>query len=150
MRWQCSAIPVLLCLICVVSGCAGSNRGAIRGKVTVNGTPLKEGQISFVPADRGIGPTAGATIADGSYTIDAAQGPFAGEHRVQINAFRKTGKKIWDGMGDEKAPTSQKNFVEEVEDFIPRKYNAVSELRITIKSGEVNVCDVELRIDGKK
>jgi hypothetical protein len=131
-------------------GCGSSNRGAVKGKVTVNGEPLQEGQLSFVPLDPGLGPSAGAGIINGEYKIDAAKGPLAGEYRVQINAFRKTGKKTWDGMGDEQGPAGKKNFVEEVEAFIPPKYNTASELRATIKAGEVNVYDFDLEIAAKK
>jgi hypothetical protein len=145
-----AALVVVCGLVVAAGGCGGSNRGAVKGKVTVNGAALKEGQISFVPLDARLGPTAGAPIADGAYQIDAARGPMAGEYQVQINAFRKTGKKIWDGMGDEKAPASQKNYVEEVEAYIPRKYNTASELRATIKAGEVNVCDFDVKLDGKR
>src|SRR5262249_17109066 len=137
-------------LVVAAGGCGSSNRGAGRGGGGVNGAPLKEGQISFVPLDVKQGPTAGAGIVDGEYQIDASQGPVAGEYKVELVAFRKTGKKTWDGMGDEKAPANQKNYVEEVVPFIPTRYNAVSELRATIKAGEVNLYDFDLKPDGKK
>ncbi len=108
---------------------------------------MKEGQISLVPIDPSLGRPEWATISNGEYHIDAA---VAGEYQVQIYAFRKTGKKVWDGMGDEKAPASKKNYVEEVEAFIPTKYNDATELRATIKAGQVNVYDFPLKLDGKK
>jgi hypothetical protein len=134
----------------MTGGCGSSNRGAVKGKVTVNGEPLQEGQLAFVPLDPSLGPSAGAGIINGEYKIDAAKGPLAGQYKVQINAFRKTGQKTWDGMGDEQAPASKKNFVEEVEAFIPPKYNTASELRATIKAGEVNVYDFDMKIAAKK
>jgi hypothetical protein len=144
----------LVALLCVgvlaAAGCGSSNRGAVKGKVMVNGSPLETGDISFVPIDASLGPTAGAVISNGEYAIDAARGPVAGEYVVRINAFRKTGKKIWDGMGDEKAPDSQKNFVEEVRPLIPPRYNDQSELRATIVADKVNVCDYALQIDPKR
>jgi hypothetical protein len=136
--------------IVAAGGRGSSNRGAVRGTVTFDGTPLKEGQISFVPLDPKLGPTEGAVIVDGEYQIDAPRGPVAGEYQIQIAAFRKTGKKTWDGMGDEQAPANQKNYVEEVAAYIPARYNAVSELRATIKAGEVNRCDFDLKPGGKK
>ena len=119
-------------------------------RVTVSGQPLQNGQISFVPLDPKIGPTAGAVVSAGEYQVDAARGPVAGEYQVQINAMHKTGKKIWDGMGDENAPASKKNYVEQVEELIPPKYNSATELRVKIKAGEVNVYDVDVNIGGKK
>jgi hypothetical protein len=53
-------------------------------------------------------------------------------------------------MGDEHSHAGKKNFVEEVEAFIPPKYNAASELRATIKAGEVNVYDFDMKIAAKK
>ena len=138
------------CLLFTAASCVSSNRGAVKGKVTVNGDPLQEGHLSFVPLDPALGPSAGAGIINGEYKIDAGKGPLAGEYRVQINAFRKTGKKTWDGMGDEQAPAGKKAFVEEVEAFIPPKYNTDSELRATIKAGEVNVYDFDMKIAAKK
>jgi hypothetical protein len=147
---QIAELVVVCSVILVAAGCGGSNRGAIRGKVTADGKPLQEGEISFVPVEPKLGPTAGAVVTNGEYRIDAARGPFAGEHQVQINAFRPTGKKRWDGMGDEKAPAGQRNYVEEVENFIPAKYNSASGLRAVIKAGEVNVYDFDLILGGPK
>jgi len=151
MARRCFPGLVLVCCLLFTAGnCVSSNRGAVKGKVTVNSEPLQEGQLSFVPLDPSLGPSAGAAIINGEYKIDTAKGPPAGEYRVQINAFRKTGKKTWDGMGDEQAPAGKKAFVEEVEAFIPPKYNTDSELRATIKAGEVNVYDFDMKIAAKK
>ncbi len=144
------ALGLLFCMLLVVSGCAGSTRGAVQGKVTWDGDPLEEGEISFIPLDPKLGPTAGAPIRRGEYAIDAARGPVAGKYRVQINAFRKTGRKVWDGMGDEKAPAAQKNFVEEIEAFIPPRYNERSDLRATVEAGKVNHFDWPLKSDPRK
>ena len=94
MTRRCFGGMVLVCcLLLLGAGCGTSKRGAVTGKVTLNGEPLQVGQLSFVPVDPSLGPSAGATIINGEYKIDAAKGPLAGEYRVQINAFRKTGKK---------------------------------------------------------
>jgi hypothetical protein len=131
----------------MAGGCSGSNRGAVSGTVTVNGEPLNEGQISFVPMDPALGPTSGATISNGQYQIDAVRGPVAGEYQVQIHAFRKAGKRIWDGMGDEKARPEQKNYVQELAPYLPAKYNDKSELRATVVAGKVNIQDFHLQLD---
>ena len=117
-RGSIASLVLVGCLTLAAGGCGGSERGAVRGRVTVND----------------------------EYRIDAARGPVAGEYRVQISAFRKTGKKVWDGMGDENAPASRKNYVEEVEPFIPAEYNEQSRLRAKIEGGKVNVCDFDLRL----
>lgn len=107
--------------------------------------PLASGQIAFIPLGAEAAPTAGATIAQGRYQIAADQGPFPGEHRVEIRAFRSTGKKVWDGMGDENAPASQKRYVEELEQYLPRLYNDESTLRVTITGPKPNRHDFALR-----
>jgi hypothetical protein len=128
-------------------GCGGAaDRGAVKGKVTIKGQPLTAGDISFVNVSPGGGPSAGAAILDGNYQIAADQGPVAGEYQVQIRAFRGTGKRTWDGMGDEKAPVSQKKFVEEMEQYVPAKYNDASELKATIVAGRVNEHDFDLQL----
>src|SRR5262245_26079522 len=113
-----------------LSGCGEtSNRGAVRGQVTVNGEPLELGDITFVSTGSAAVPSSGAAIVKGSYEISSEQGPMAGQYQVQIRAFRGTGRKSWDGVGDERAPASQKNYVEDMGQFIPSKYNDASELK---------------------
>ncbi|MCC6511776.1 MAG: hypothetical protein IT423_21930 [Pirellulaceae bacterium] len=60
---------------------------------------------------------------------------------MQIRSFRRTGKKIWDGMGD----GTNKTMVEDIKQFIPIKYNDASELRVTLKRGE-NEFSTDLQI----
>src|SRR5262245_18959841 len=143
---------VLVCWTCLAlaaSGCNGSQRAAVKGKVTVDGFPLPEGTISFV-GDPSAGPSAGDRIANGEYSIPADMGPLPGEYKVQIRAFRATGRKVWDGMGDDRAPASQKRMVEEMEPYLPAKYNDRTELRATIVGGKVNVCDFDLQLEKVK
>jgi hypothetical protein len=138
----------LLCLTAIVTlaGCGGgSGRGAVLGQVTVNGQPLEAGEIAFVSTSPTGGPTAGAPIQNGKYQITADQGPLGGEHQVQIRAFRRTGKKLWDGMGDERAPATSKTFVEELEQYVPARYNEASELRAAIVAGQTNKIDFDLQ-----
>jgi hypothetical protein len=60
---------VLLPLTLAVLGC--SQQTTVQGEVTLNGTPVKEGSISFRPVD-GIGPSFGSMIKDGSYSVEKA------------------------------------------------------------------------------
>jgi hypothetical protein len=129
-------------------GCSAPNRAPVKGKVTVDSVPLPEGSIDFV-ADKGAAPTAGARIIKGEYAIVTEKGLLPGEYQVQIRAVRPTGKKIWDGMGDELAPASKKNMVDELESYVPARYNDQTELRAKIELGKVNVCDYDLTV-GKK
>ena len=65
------------CLLLLV-GCGGDRRQPLEGTVTLDGQPLGEGSISFVPLPGTAGPTAGANIAAGRFSIAADQGTFTG------------------------------------------------------------------------
>ena len=79
----------------VIGGCGGAGgRQAIEGTVTLDGQPLEKGQITFVPQGDTKGPTAGAEIVGGKFTIPAVGGPLAGKFRVEITASRPGGQKV--------------------------------------------------------
>jgi len=147
-----TGIAVLLPYVVLAwCGCGeASNRGAVRGKVTVNGAPLESGDISFVSTGAAAVPSSGAAILKGEYEISQEQGPVAGQYQVQIRAFRGTGRKMWDGMGPENAPASQKNYVEDMEQFIPAKYNETSELKADVVAGQVNELNFDLQAPAAK
>ena len=124
-----------LLLLLAVLGCAGSKRASVTGKVTFDGQPLEEGRITFVPDQSNPGPTAGAAVVKGTYTVPAANGVFVGKNTVQINAVRKTGKKIQSPFGP--------GLIDDVSEFVPKKYNLQSELSRDIKPGK-NELDFDL------
>jgi hypothetical protein len=146
-----TAVLVFGSVLCTVEGCAGrdSNRAAVNGKVTVDGTPIAEGLISFLPIDIANGQPGGSPIQDGQYSISADKGLLPGEYQVQIRANRGTGKKVWDGMGDEHWPASKKNYVEKMESYIPARYNDRTTLKATIELGKTNTYDFDLQLPKK-
>jgi len=124
------AAPLLLLLgLFVVSGCGGSSRAGVEGKVTFNGSPLEAGMISFlVEADR---PDSGhAAITDGKYALAADKGPPPGTYRVEIT---------WNKP---EAKPKDPDIVRTVQ-VIPQKYNLRSQLKADLKPG-MNTCDFEL------
>jgi len=140
-------------LTATAAACAGCNRSArlpVSGTVTVDGQPLASGEIAFAPAAPGQGNTAGAAIERGKYSISAEQGLLPGDYKVSIHAFRGTGKKNWDGMGEPTAPESQKKYVEQLEQYIPPRYNDATELTASLRSGKSNNLNFELQIGGSK
>jgi hypothetical protein len=116
----------LLLLFVLVGGvgCPGSSaQGEVDGTVTLDGTPLKEGDVRFIPAD-GKSQTASAKIIDGKF---AAQVP-TGEMRVEISAPKVIGKrKMYN--------TPDSPVVDKVKELLPPRYNAKTELRLIVKSG---------------
>src|SRR6476660_8045200 len=131
-------LAFLVMVVTMAAACSRTSRLGISGTVSVNGQPLEAGDISFAPVAPQGGPTAGAPIARGRYRVPAEQGLLPGEYKVQIHAFRGTGKKTWDGMGEPNAPGSQKHYVEETEQFIPAKYNDATELTAKLTAGKAN------------
>lgn len=132
----------LVCALLVVSasGCFGSsdpNRVGVYGTVKLDGTPVPEGTISFIPEQSTQGPTAGAQLTKGTYSITQS-GPAIGKYRVEIKSMRKTGKKIEAGT-----PAPPGTMMDEIEQYIPAKYNTKSELVFEFKRGN-NKADFDL------
>ena len=112
-------------LTLVAAGCStDASLGTVHGKVTLDGTPLATGLVRFVPAD-GQTATADATIANGEFTAKVP----VGEKRVSISAPKVVGKRRAYETAD--SPT-----IDVVEELLPARYNAQSELTITITPGK--------------
>jgi hypothetical protein len=112
---------ILLFVNLCLTGCGDSSgRITINGNVTFDGKSIESGSIQFFPAnDDGI--TAGGSIKSGRFTTFIKPGKYV----VQVTANRKTGKKIKsinEGLPDE----------DELEQFIPDKYNKNSTLTIEV------------------
>ena len=121
-----SAILLGLC------GC-GEGRLPIQGKVTLDGNPLQEGTIRYMPPQGKAGVSCTGTISAGSYSIPASGGLVPGTYRVEVRWARKTGKRIEAGV-----PTAD-GTVEEVVEGIPAKYNSNSTLQREVLQGTTNL-----------
>lgn len=125
MRW-------LLCgCLCLIVGCSETSpeRGNVSGQVQLNGKPLPEGTIRFIPEQSTPGAIAFARISAGAYRMEGETAPVIGKYRVEIEAMGKTGEK-------EPAPDSPPGTLIEVErQYLPEKYNARTTLTAEIKSG---------------
>lgn len=89
-------------------------RAAVSGAVSFNGEPVEEGTISFVPTGTKQGPSTGSPITAGEYSIAADKRPVLGTHRVEIPAYRKTGRKLPPNPSE----------TEETVPHIPAQYNS--------------------------
>lgn len=121
-----------------IAGCdGGPPRARVRGKVTLDGVPLKEGSIEFFPTGP-TGQSAGTLINDGEYAVEAS----VGEMKVSINANEVVGKmKMYD--------TPDSPVVDKLRPLLPPRYNAQTELRATLTEGP-NEVNFDLKGDGKK
>jgi hypothetical protein len=125
---------MLLACLASLAGCARSTEAAISGKVTLDGTPLDDATITFVPGAGGQRQAAWATISGGRYAIPASNGLGTGKFRVEIRALRAVGEKT-----HQNDPT-----LVPAREAVPSRYNSQSELIVDIKSGE-NAADFALK-----
>lgn len=134
-RW-CNGFALMFTLLCL--GCGGGDpfeRAAVEGVVNVDGQPLTDGVILFVPDGNTTGRVARGIIKDGTFKIPASEGPSVGAQKVEITSTKKTGKTIsMEGVD-----------TEEVIQFIPDQYNTNTNLTADIKSGTMTLPPFELK-----
>jgi len=114
-------------------GCTSGTDASVNGKVTLDGSPLDDANISFVPLSDGQREAGWTTISKGVYSIPASNGLGTGKFRVEIRALRTVND------------TTNRNDLSLVnaKEIIPSRYNSKSELVKEIKAGE-NIVDFDL------
>jgi hypothetical protein len=125
------AVVAMLLFCCGCGQSDGPVRVAVAGRVTLDGTPIAEGTINFLPTSGTKGPTAGAPITDGLYSIAAAKGPCVGRYRVEIRGSKKTGRQVL-----APGPKTSGLMVDEILEIVPKRYNAESTLEADLKPGQ--------------
>jgi hypothetical protein len=115
----------------LAAGCDGSGMADVSGTVTVDGTPIEEGAITFFPID-GQGPTAGGPIKDGKYSVKVP----LGKMKVTISQPKAIGKKKLYNT-----PDSPEGII--WKEALPARYNEQSDLVFDVQSGR-NSKDWEL------
>jgi hypothetical protein len=123
-----------------LAGCGGSNLSVapVSGTVTLNGQPLADAVVMFEPMDSSgtNTPTSnGRTDGQGHYVLSIPvtndKGAVLGKHLVRIMAA-KTDK-----------PSSDDSMTK-IEEPVPAKYNAKSELTFEVKPGGSDKADFAL------
>jgi hypothetical protein len=117
--------------LAAAAGC-GKERASVEGTITLDGTPLDGGNISFVPRDADQRQAGWSVVTGGKYAIPPTAGLGTGAFRVEVRAARATG---------EKSPDPDVTATKEV---VPAAYNARSELTADIKPGP-NVVNFDLK-----
>jgi hypothetical protein len=123
----------LVAVACVFAcGCNGEaiERATVSGKVTLDGKPMSSGQIRFRPTTETGGPAWSTWIKDGQYTTAGTRGTPVGELRIEIDAYRTP---AW-YKGPPPAADGEEAMIPQ-EQFLPAKYNAQSDLKMTIPPG---------------
>ena len=134
-------MTVLVAIFPLTVGCGSANdqRAAVTGSVRFDGVPLAEGEIGFVPQEKGDF-MANGLIADGRYSISEEIGPSPGKYSVRIKSYRETGPLLPPGKfaGPDAKPSRIRD------QFLPDKYNRKTTLTREIRAGEDNNCDFDL------
>ncbi len=115
-------------------GCGAGMGASVTGKVALDGAPLDDATITFVPTVGGQRQAAWTAVKNGQYAIAAKDGLGTGQFRVEIRALRATG---------EKANQNEPMLIPSKE-AVPSKYNSKSELTVEIKPGQ-NTADFDLK-----
>jgi hypothetical protein len=134
------AVPLLL--LAGAAGCGPSadnlNRQAVAGTITLDGKPLAEGTIHFVPSSTEATTEVSEVIKDGKYSFSKYSGPVPGPYKVQISApeaqpFTPPAGK---SPGEFLIPVAKQN--------VPEKYNVKTILTATIKPDHSGPLDFPL------
>lgn len=113
-----SALAVLTLVGC---GPAGPRKIKISGTVTLDGSPLAEGNVVFIPLDPALG-AAGGQITAGDFTLETYPGP----HRVEVYADKKESRPI--------RPDDPPELAFVLTSLIPERYNKKSTLTCDVQS----------------
>lgn len=126
----------LVVALAFASGCAvDQDHGHVTGKITLDGEPLVDAQVEFIPT--GSGSTAyGRTDEDGNYEMEYSRdsvGASVGENQVRITTGGAT--------------VDENERMVKIKERIPARYNLKSELIFNVQPGS-NTADYELTSDG--
>lgn len=147
----------LLCLAVIGCGPSGPELGRVKGKVTMNGSPLPNVLVTFEP--EGGGPVAtGRTDQEGHYELHSAgrKGAKVANHRVVITTIRPPEENAARDMSEVSSDdpayaeyvanigADQYKKAAEFKEKIPAKYNTNTELKEEVQSGS-NEINFELK-----
>lgn len=117
-------------LVSLLVGCGPADRLYVDGEVSFDGEPIEYGHVQFSPIGGTEAPTGGAEIKDGKYEIDSVRGLYKGSYRVEIQAWKRDGKRSEDPVTGE--------FTEggDLKAILPKKFNEDSEMTVEVESGK--------------
>lgn len=126
-------------VLLVLPGCGGGP-AVVRGTVTVDGTPLSSGSLTFEPAD-GVGPSVGTEITDGQFELPAASKMTPGKKKVVVRGSIKSGKKV------QAAPPAPPGIMVDDLRFYPAPGGQPETKEVEVKEGEN---DLRIELTEKK
>lgn len=124
LSFRAHAVFLVLLIVTWTVACSDQiSTGTVNGDVSLDGAPLADGVVRFVPVD-GKSQTASIPVKDGKFTLDVPIGVV----RVEFSSPRVIGKrKAYD--------TPDSPVIEETVERIPARFNSSSELKMTVQKG---------------
>ncbi|MCA9047644.1 MAG: carboxypeptidase regulatory-like domain-containing protein [Planctomycetaceae bacterium] len=129
---------LILSVILFGCGSSGPEIASVEGTVTLDGQPLANASVVFVP--EGGRPAGASTDAQGKYVLNFSedrQGAIPGKNVVRISTAR----------GETTDDNGQ--MVPGSPETIPAKYNAQTTLEFNVEPGKVNTADFTLESEGE-
>lgn len=148
---QCGRVMGLMAVVVVgLIGCGGDTvqlpRAAVQGTVMLNGQPLTDAVIRFIPTGDTQGPATSISIVEGQFEADEQVGPIIGQHRIEIQSNDDGGFAFDDEQALERLKQNpQRIRVQE----IPDSYNTHSVLLETVEADAENKYKFELKSSTK-
>jgi hypothetical protein len=112
---------IVLCAISAIGCSSGEKVGQVQGRVSVNGQPVAEGDIRFLPMDGGSRAT-GGLITNGAFDVEVP----VGKQRVEIFS------NVIDEAKTPPNPTPEQIVMKKL---VPDRYNIESEEVLEVKPG---------------
>ncbi|MCA9188274.1 MAG: hypothetical protein R3E01_26620 [Pirellulaceae bacterium] len=134
-----SSLTIILMLLSICIGCGtpAAETFEVRGSVALDDKPLESGTVLLVPISNGA--TGGrADVKNGEFAISAESGPTAGTYRVEITAYKSTGRTLPDNDFPDRT-------VEETRQYLPARYNVRSQLTLEIPVSEESAAEFALQ-----
>jgi hypothetical protein len=120
-------------------GASGPEIATVEGTVKLDGSPLANASVVFIPAAGGR-PAGARTDAAGHYQLNFSggrKGAIPGKNKVRISTLRDP------AIGDDGQLTPGSP------ETIPSQYNAQTTLEFDVKADEANVADFDITSEGK-
>ena len=130
---------VLFLLACGGCGSSGPEIASVAGRVTMDGKPLANATIVFIPESGR--PSGARTDESGDYALNFSEGrrgAIPGPNAVRISTVR-------DAEKDENGKT----LVPESKETVPMEYNAATKLTFTVEPKKKNIANFDLKSGGK-
>lgn len=149
MFLRVAAVVAALTFSFLATGCSGSSKPRITGKVTLDGTPLADAEVSFEKQQKGPGAKYKATTdAEGKYhlVIYGTQPVEAGTYRVTIAKYVDKKGKVTDP-----GELTQLKMAGMAKNIVPSQYSdpAFSQLKADLKPQDMEIPPFELKSKGK-